>query len=171
MRKLLYLLLLCSFLGLTGCDSKEEAMATVVEAPCKEAGVNFTLNGLWVVKSEEEANMDILAGQKVVLSAYQQETGAGIDIICEDLTQTEGGTLVRMDDYLADIQEQLKISEEFSYSCSEVSAENVYGEEYQGREFRTDTWICIDAGAAMGESPMLLRLDDKKAFYGKKESV
>ena len=46
-----------------------------------------------------------------------------------------------------------------------------YGEEYRGREFRTDTWICIDAGAAMGESPMLLRLDDKKAFYGKKESV
>ena len=131
MRKLLYLLLLCSFLGLTGCDSKEEAMATVVEAPCKEAGVNFTLNGLWVVKSEEEANMDILAGQKVVLSAYQQETGAGIDIICEDLTRTEGGTLVRMDDYVADVQEQLKISEEFSYSCSEVSAENVYGEEYQ----------------------------------------
>ena len=131
MRKLLYLLLLCSFLGLTGCDSKEEAMATVVEAPCKEAEINFTLNGLWGVKSEEEANMDILAGQKVVLSAYQQETGAGIDIICEDLTQTEGGTLVRMDDYVADIQEQLKISEEFSYSCSEVSTENVYGEEYQ----------------------------------------
>lgn len=46
-----------------------------------------------------------------------------------------------------------------------------YGGEYRGREFRTDTWICIDAGAAMGESPMLLRLDDKKAFYGKKESV
>lgn len=131
MRKLLYLLLLCSFLGLTGCDSKEEAMAMVVEAPCKEAEINFTLNGLWVVKSEEEANVDILAGQKVVLSAYQQETGAGIDIICEDLTQTEGGTLVRMDDYVADVQEQLKISEEFSYSCSEVSTENVYGEEYQ----------------------------------------
>ena len=55
----------------------------------------------------------------------------GIDIISEDLTQTEGDTLVRMDDYLTDVQEQLKISEEFSYSCSEVSTENVYGEEYQ----------------------------------------
>ena len=43
-----------------------------------------------------------------------------------------------------------------------------YGEEYRGRELRTDTWICIDAGAAMGEPPMLLRLDDKKAFYGKR---
>lgn len=44
-----------------------------------------------------------------------------------------------------------------------------YGEEHRGKELRTDTWICIDAGAAMGEPPMLLRLDDKKAFYGKKE--
>lgn len=46
-----------------------------------------------------------------------------------------------------------------------------YGEEYRGKELRTDTWICIDAGAAMGESPMLLRLDDKKAFCGMKERV
>ena len=45
-----------------------------------------------------------------------------------------------------------------------------YGERYRGKELRTDTWICIDAGAAMGESPMLLRLDDKKAFYGKREN-
>ena len=45
-----------------------------------------------------------------------------------------------------------------------------YGEEYRGKELRTDTWICIDAGAAMGEPPMLLRLDDKKAFYGKREN-
>ena len=44
-----------------------------------------------------------------------------------------------------------------------------YGEEYRGKELRTDTWICIDAGVAMGEAPMLLRLEDKKAFYGKKE--
>ena len=45
-----------------------------------------------------------------------------------------------------------------------------YGEEHLGREVRTDTWICIDAGAAMGEPPMLLRLDDRKAFYGKRET-
>ena len=44
-----------------------------------------------------------------------------------------------------------------------------FGEQYRGRELRTDTWICIDAGAAMGEQPMLLRLDDRKAFYGKRE--
>ena len=40
-----------------------------------------------------------------------------------------------------------------------------YGEEYRGKAVRTDTWICIDTGAAMGGSPMLLRLDDMKEFY------
>jgi len=34
-----------------------------------------------------------------------------------------------------------------------------------GRAIRTDTWICIDAGAACGRDPMLLRLDDEKEFY------
>lgn len=35
------------------------------------------------------------------------------------------------------------------------------------RAVRTETWICIDTGAAMGhpEAPMLLRLDDMKEFY------
>ena len=40
-----------------------------------------------------------------------------------------------------------------------------YGEDYKGRPIITDTWIDIDTGAAMGDSPMLLRLDDMKEFY------
>ncbi len=35
----------------------------------------------------------------------------------------------------------------------------------RGQMFRTDTWIDIDTGAAIGGSPMLLRLDDLKEFY------
>lgn len=34
-----------------------------------------------------------------------------------------------------------------------------------GRALHTDTWIDIDVGAARGEAPMLLRLDDMKEFY------
>ena len=40
-----------------------------------------------------------------------------------------------------------------------------YGEEYRGKAIRTETWINIDTGAAMGDYPMLLRLDDEAAFY------
>ena len=35
----------------------------------------------------------------------------------------------------------------------------------EGEMFRTETWIDIDVGAAGGTAPMLLRLDDLKAFY------
>lgn len=40
-----------------------------------------------------------------------------------------------------------------------------YGPEYKGRAVRTETWINIDTGSAMGLAPMLLRLDDMKEFY------
>ena len=40
-----------------------------------------------------------------------------------------------------------------------------YGEEFRGKAIRTPSWVCIDTGAAMGYSPMLLRLDDMAEFY------
>lgn len=40
-----------------------------------------------------------------------------------------------------------------------------YGASNRGRMLRTDTWLDIDTGAAMGRSPMLLRLGDEKEFY------
>lgn len=40
-----------------------------------------------------------------------------------------------------------------------------YGEEHRNRAVKTDSWICIDTGAALGGKPMLLRLDDLKEFY------
>ena len=41
-----------------------------------------------------------------------------------------------------------------------------YGKEHEGRIIRTRTWINIDAGAAGGLPPALLRLDDLEVFYG-----
>lgn len=41
----------------------------------------------------------------------------------------------------------------------------LYGKAHRGRAIVTDSWICIDTGAAMGNSPMVLRLDDRKEFY------
>ena len=40
-----------------------------------------------------------------------------------------------------------------------------YGPEHRGKALRTGSWINIDAGAAMGCKPMVLRLDDLKEFY------
>lgn len=40
-----------------------------------------------------------------------------------------------------------------------------FGPGYEGRMLKTETWIDIDTGTAHGGDPMLLRLDDEKAFY------
>ena len=40
-----------------------------------------------------------------------------------------------------------------------------YGKEYTGKILKTQTWIDIDVGAAYGQKPALLRLDDLKEFY------
>ena len=40
-----------------------------------------------------------------------------------------------------------------------------YGDAHRGKILTTDSWICIDTGAAGGGSPALLRLDDMKEFY------
>ena len=131
MKKILSLLLLCVIFGLTGCDSKEEAMAVITEVPCETAGVSFSLNGLWVIQEEAVANVNATAGQTVDLSAYKEETGSAISVIYDDLTQTQGGTLSRMEDYIANIQTQLKISETYQYSCGEITTENIYGNDYE----------------------------------------
>lgn len=40
-----------------------------------------------------------------------------------------------------------------------------FGPQYAGKMVKTPTWFCIDTGAATGNKPMLLRLDDGKEFY------
>ena len=40
-----------------------------------------------------------------------------------------------------------------------------YGERHTGKIIKTKTWIDIDVGAAYGQKPVLLRLDDLKEFY------
>ena len=40
-----------------------------------------------------------------------------------------------------------------------------FGPEYEDKMLKTETWIDIDTGAAYGLHPMLLCLDDEKAFY------
>lgn len=39
-----------------------------------------------------------------------------------------------------------------------------YGDEYDGKIVKTDTWIDIDVGAGFGRPPVLLRLEDMKEF-------
>lgn len=40
-----------------------------------------------------------------------------------------------------------------------------FGDEYNGKILKTDTWIDIDIGIPYGNTPALLRLDDLKEYY------
>lgn len=40
----------------------------------------------------------------------------------------------------------------------------VFGDEYEDKIIKTDTWMDIDMGAGFGHEPVLLRLDDMKEF-------
>ncbi|MEG0545670.1 MAG: metallophosphoesterase [Oscillospiraceae bacterium] len=40
-----------------------------------------------------------------------------------------------------------------------------YGDQYKGKIIKTKTWIDIDVGAAYGQKPALLCLDDLQEFY------
>lgn len=40
-----------------------------------------------------------------------------------------------------------------------------FGDEFNGKILKTDTWIDIDVGVFCGNEPALLRLDDLKEFY------
>lgn len=39
-----------------------------------------------------------------------------------------------------------------------------FGDEFEGKIIKTDTWIDIDMGTGFGREPVLLRLDDMKEF-------
>jgi serine/threonine protein phosphatase 1 len=43
-----------------------------------------------------------------------------------------------------------------------------YGDAYDGKIYSTDTWTCIDAGAVLGNPPVLLCLDNWETFTGEK---
>ena len=40
-----------------------------------------------------------------------------------------------------------------------------FGQQYKGRWCKGHRWVCIDTGAAMGGTPMLMRLEDGKSWY------
>ena len=152
MKKIISMLLLCFCFGIAGCNSKEEAMTVITEIPCETAGVKFSLDGLWMIQGESEANINVGGGQTVALNTYKEETGSGICVIYEDLTKTAGGTLVRMEDYVSSLQEQLKISGDFGYSCSEVTTEKLYDHNYE-----TFTAVASELG---GEQQYYIRRQD-----------
>lgn len=135
MKKILCAIMLCCMLGITACGTMktQEAEVIVTQVTSEPGSITFTLTEDWTVQRSEELKetMNPKEGQVYDLFARNNETGTNINILYEDLTQTEGGTLVRMNDYITALKESLESSKDYSYSCTEAVAEELSGEEYQ----------------------------------------
>ena len=75
----------------------------------------------------------------------------------------------KISDYKADelIWTWPKLSDEYFEEVHTVfghTPTKFFGNEYDGKILKTKTWTCIDCGAAYGNEPILLRLDDYKEF-------
>lgn len=133
MRKRITVVLLCCLFGLTACQSKEkeEALAQTTEVVSKIGEVRFTLNGYWSVKPEEELiQLSHQSGQIYDLYAHHTQTGSSIQIVYEDLNQWEGGTLVRIKDYVSMVRDCLPNELSFPCECGEVTTTTFEGKEY-----------------------------------------
>lgn len=75
----------------------------------------------------------------------------------------------KLRDYSADelIWAEPELKDEYFESIHTVFGHTptvLFGKEYDGKIVRTRTWTCIDCGAALGNEPILLRLDDGQEF-------
>ena len=134
MKKIYIAIILLCVLGLTACNTKakQEALAQTTEVASETGEIIFDFNGYWSLMSKEELKkMNINESQVYDLIAENTQTGTNISIIYDNLKKTEGGTLVRIDDYVDIILENLKNSSENTYICSEISDMNLHGEEYK----------------------------------------
>ena len=126
MKKLIYLMIL-SLLMLTGCNNKkrEELLQEKKEITCEKAEIIFTLNGLWEVEESKEINNTFTE-----LSACHSETGTRIIVMHKNLENNMGDSILRLEDYIEAVKENLKISEEYNYSVGETTKTILYGKEY-----------------------------------------
>lgn len=129
MRQKILLIVILSLLFLQGCQTKkqEEAMNRITEYECEVSGLVFHLNGLW------ERDQEILneADRRIELSARHLETGTEILVFYNELEEKKGGELLRFDDYIEEITQNLENSEEYDYTVSEVSDTVLYGKGYK----------------------------------------
>ena len=134
MKKIGIILALCCMFCLSACNTKaqEEALAQTTEVTSEPGEISFTFNGYWSLQQGDEIDRSKESeGQSYDFIAKHTETGTNIAIIYDDLTKTEGGTLVRMEDYVEAIRNGMLNSGDYTYQCSEITTKRLHGEEYQ----------------------------------------
>jgi serine/threonine protein phosphatase 1 len=135
--------------------------------------VNYTFNGgdvtlLNLRKLSNEQQDDIFDYLRDC-PLYEAVTAGGKDYILVHAGFENFSKDRKISDYSPDelIWAEPELTDEYYDDIHTVfghTPTKLFGDEYDGRIFKTPTWTCIDCGAAYGNEPILLRLDDYMEF-------
>ncbi len=129
-------------------------------------GGGVTLKSLRALPwDKQKAILDYLRARPL----YETVTAGGMDFILVHAGFDNFDKSRALSDYTADelLWAWPEITDEYFDDVQTVfghTPTKYFCEEYDGRILRTKTWTCIDCGAAYGNEPVLLRLDDNKEF-------
>ena len=121
---------------LAGCKEakREEALAAINEIQCEETGIGFTLNGLWEIEEQNKTEI----GRTIELSAKNKETDAHILVFYEEISEKESGNIIRTEDYIDNIVENLKISEEYEFAVKDQQEITLFNKSFISFKARSE---------------------------------
>ena len=153
----------------------EESIAALDETKMKllsrymRNGAEVTLNSLKELKRKDPETVEAIFEYLLDAPLYEAVTAGGRDFLLLHGGLRDFSADKPLSDYAEHdiVWERPKIDDEYFDNITTIighTPTDEYGEEYNGKIVYTKTWIDIDVGAAYGNSPVMLRLDDMKEF-------
>lgn len=133
-------------------------------------GGDVTLNALRKLKNESPETLNDIIGYLKEAPLYETVHAGEKDFLLCHSGLYNFSPERNLADYTADefIWAWPELTDRYFDDCITVfghTPTKSYGEKYNGKILKTDTWIDVDVGVPYGNNPCLLRLDDLKEFY------
>lgn len=133
-------------------------------------GGKVTLNALRKFRKQDPETLEYILEYLREAPLYETVTAGGKDFLLCHSGLDNFSPDKKLSDYTADefIWATPQITDRYFDDITTVFGHTptmCFGDKYNGKILKTDTWIDIDVGVFCGNSPALLRLDDLKEIY------